>query len=124
MTPLHGGHVGLLCTAGMLNGVFGDGEMRHIANWQSRKYTKTWQEEEDGKDVHHTREYFAHECTLLWVGGLTQILTHEPPNDDADAPPEIDAEAMQQFEAPERNVSVNSNIIVMPVRNPTGNGGH
>ena len=23
LTPLHGGHVGLLCTAGMLNGVFG-----------------------------------------------------------------------------------------------------
>src|SRR6266496_2081929 len=26
LTPLHGGHVGLLCTAGMLNGVFGEGE--------------------------------------------------------------------------------------------------
>ena len=26
ITPLHGGHVGLLCTAGLLNGVFGDGE--------------------------------------------------------------------------------------------------
>src|SRR5205814_4674259 len=24
LTPLHGGHVGLLCTAGMLNGIFGD----------------------------------------------------------------------------------------------------
>ncbi|MGC2260737.1 MAG: DUF6094 domain-containing protein, partial [Candidatus Sulfotelmatobacter sp.] len=31
LTPLHGGHVGLLCTAGMLNGVFGEGEDRHIA---------------------------------------------------------------------------------------------
>ncbi len=28
LTPLHGGHVGLLCTAGMLNGVFGEGEAR------------------------------------------------------------------------------------------------
>jgi hypothetical protein len=28
LTPLHGGHVGLLCTAGMLNGVFGEGEDR------------------------------------------------------------------------------------------------
>jgi hypothetical protein len=25
ITPLHGGHVGLLCTAGLLNGVFGQG---------------------------------------------------------------------------------------------------
>jgi hypothetical protein len=78
LTPLHGGHVGLLCTSGMLNGTFGQGELRHIANWQSRKYTKTWHEEEDGKDVHHTREYFSHECTLLWANGTTQVLTHEP----------------------------------------------
>jgi hypothetical protein len=26
ITPLHGGHVGLLCTAGLLNGVFGQGD--------------------------------------------------------------------------------------------------
>jgi hypothetical protein len=32
LTPLHGGHVGLLCTAGMLNGVFGEGDGRHIAH--------------------------------------------------------------------------------------------
>jgi Uncharacterised methyltransferase family (DUF6094) len=32
ITPLHGGHVGLLCTAGLLNGVFGQGEERHIAH--------------------------------------------------------------------------------------------
>jgi hypothetical protein len=31
ITPLHGGHVGLLCTAGLLDGVFGDGDERHIA---------------------------------------------------------------------------------------------
>ena len=37
LTPLHGGHVGLLCTAGMLNGVFGEGEDRHIAHWRSVK---------------------------------------------------------------------------------------
>ena len=28
ITPLHGGHVGLLCTAGLLNGVFGKGDSR------------------------------------------------------------------------------------------------
>jgi hypothetical protein len=31
ITPLHGGRVGLLCTAGLLNGIFGTGEERHIA---------------------------------------------------------------------------------------------
>ena len=30
LTPLHGGHVGLLCTAGMLNGIFGQGQSWHI----------------------------------------------------------------------------------------------
>jgi tRNA1(Val) A37 N6-methylase TrmN6 len=29
ITPLHAGHVGLLCTAGLLNGVFGQGDQRH-----------------------------------------------------------------------------------------------
>ncbi len=39
LTPLHGGHVGLLCTAGMLNGVFGEGADRHIAHWRSVRFT-------------------------------------------------------------------------------------
>jgi len=47
LTPLHGGHVGLLCTAGMLNGVFGEGEDRHIAHWRSVKFTDHWEEEEE-----------------------------------------------------------------------------
>jgi hypothetical protein len=42
LTPLHGGHVGLLCTAGMLNGVFGEGEDRQIAHWRSMKFTDHW----------------------------------------------------------------------------------
>ena len=37
LTPLHGGHVGLLCTAGLLNGVFGEGDQLHIAHWRSVK---------------------------------------------------------------------------------------
>src|SRR5262244_1052509 len=85
LTPLHGGHVGLLCTAGMLNGVFGEGELRHVAHWQSRKYTQTWSEEDEGKDVRHIREYFSHECAILWANGTTQVLTHEPPMEENEA---------------------------------------
>jgi hypothetical protein len=44
ITPLHAGHVGLLCTAGLLNGVFGDGSDRHIARWRSVKHTTTIKE--------------------------------------------------------------------------------
>lgn len=78
LTPLHGGHVGLLCTAGMLNGVFGDGEFRHIAHWRSVKFTDHWEEsEEDGTIIKHDRERFSHELTLIFANGETQVLTHE-----------------------------------------------
>ena len=78
LTPLHGGHVGLLCTAGMLNGVFGEGEDRHIAHWRSLKFTDHWEEEEDdGTRILHDRERFSHELTLVFANGRTQILTHE-----------------------------------------------
>jgi hypothetical protein len=78
LTPLHCGHVGLLCTAGMLNGVFGEGEDRHIAHWRSVKFTDHWEEqEEDGTKILHDRERFSHELTLVFANGKTQVLTHE-----------------------------------------------
>jgi len=78
LTPLHGGHVGLLCTAGMLNGIFGEAEGRHIAHWRSVKFTDHWEdEEEDGTRILHDRERFSHELTLIFANGKTQILTHE-----------------------------------------------
>ena len=78
LTPLHGGHVGLLCTAGMLNGVFGEGEARHIAHWRSVKFTGHWEEEEeDGIKILHDRERFSHELTLVFASGKTRVLTHE-----------------------------------------------
>ena len=78
LTPLHGGHVGLLCTAGMLNGVFGEGEARHIAHWRSVKFTDHCEEEEeDGTKILHDRERFSHELTLVFANGKTQVLTHE-----------------------------------------------
>ena len=81
LTPLHGGHVGLLCTAGMLNGVFGEGEERHIAHWRSVKFTDHWEEEEpDGTILIHDRERFSHELTLIFSSGKTQILAHEKQN--------------------------------------------
>jgi hypothetical protein len=94
LTPLHGGHVGLLCTAGMLNGVFGEGELRHVAHWQSKKYTQTWKEEDEGKDVRHIREYFSHECAILWANGTTQVLTHEPPMQEDEAKVENSAASL------------------------------
>lgn len=118
LTPLHGGHVGLLCTSGMLNGVFGDGERRHIATWQSRKYTTSWQEEEDGKHVNHTREYFSHECTLLWASGRTQILTHEAQEKAEENQPEADDPEFpcDPAETSDNGSGSDSKVIVMPIR--------
>ncbi|HET9281228.1 MAG TPA: DUF6094 domain-containing protein [Candidatus Angelobacter sp.] len=77
LTPLHGGHVGLLCTAGLLNGVFGDGDQRHIAFWRSVKFVDHWEEEDGETKVLHDRERFSQELTLIFADGRTQILTHE-----------------------------------------------
>jgi hypothetical protein len=74
LTPLHGGHVGLLCTAGMLNGIFGEGESRHIANWQSIKTVDRTEEEEDGATVIREKERFSNELTLVFSSGITALL--------------------------------------------------
>lgn len=112
LTPLHGGHVGLLCTAGMLNGLFGEGELRHLANWQSRKYTSTWTEEDDGNKIRHSREYFSHECALLWSNGLTQVLTHEGPDDTEEPNQNQEAGPEVVTHSPS-----NSKVLVMRPRN-------
>ena len=69
LTPLHGGHVGLLCTAGMLNGIFGEGEERHIAHWQSVKLVDKSEEEEDGVIVIREKERFSNELTVVFSTG-------------------------------------------------------
>jgi len=69
LTPLHGGHVGLLCTAGMLNGIFGEGPTRHIAQWQSVKLADKSEEEEDGRTVIREKERFSNELTLVFCTG-------------------------------------------------------
>lgn len=74
LTPLHGGHVGLLCTAGMLNGIFGEGEARHIANWQSIKIVDRTEEEEDGATIVREKERFSNELTLVFATGEICIL--------------------------------------------------
>ena len=75
ITPLHGGHVGLLCTAGLLNGVFGDGEDRHIARWRSVKHVTTFVEEDGDTQIIHHRERWANELRLVYADGRTMKLT-------------------------------------------------
>lgn len=75
LTPLHGGHVALCAVAGLLDGVFGSGEDRHIAVWRSVKVTDCSEEvEDDGTIIRRERERFTNELTLLYASGKTAIL--------------------------------------------------
>jgi hypothetical protein len=75
LTPLHGGHVGLLCTAGMLNGSFGHGEQRHIAYWQTVKTVHRSEEtDDDGKTTIRETERFANELTIAYANGEVATL--------------------------------------------------
>src|SRR5262249_19411701 len=69
--PLHRGGVGLLACSGMLNGVFGEGDVRHIAHWRSVKHVDQFTEEgeEEGETIIHKRERFSHELTLAYADG-------------------------------------------------------
>jgi tRNA1(Val) A37 N6-methylase TrmN6 len=90
ITPLHGGHVGLLCTAGLLNGTFGRDKDRHIARWRTVKYVTTFTEEMENYVEVHKRERFSNELALVYADGRTLVLTDEKPkkeNHDAERTP-------------------------------------
>jgi len=78
ITPLHGGHVGLLCTAGLLNGVFGQGDDRHIARWRSVKHVTTFVEHDGDAEIIHHRERWGNELFLVYKDGRTLKLTETP----------------------------------------------
>lgn len=79
LTPLHKGHVGLLCTSGLLNGVFGDGPDRHVANWESVKVVDKVEEDgEDGATVIREKERFSQRLTLLYADGRIALLSEKP----------------------------------------------
>ena len=79
ITPLHGGHVGLLCTAGLLNGVFGVGDDRHIARWRSVKHVTEFHEEEGDTKIIRRREKWSNELHLLYITGKVMKLTEKAP---------------------------------------------
>lgn len=87
ITPLHRGHVGLLCTAGLLNGVFGQGEERHIARWRSVKHVTTFVEDDGDTQIIHHRERWTNELRLVFEDGRTLKLTERlaKPEGETDA---------------------------------------
>jgi hypothetical protein len=74
LTPLHSGHVGLLACSGLLNGIFGGNDQRHIALWQPIKVIDKTEEEEDGIITVREKERFSNELTLVYSTGQVSIL--------------------------------------------------
>ena len=75
LTPLHAGHVGLLACSGLLNGIFGSGDQRHISCWQAVKLVeKTEEEDEQGVVTVREKERFSNELTVVYSTGQVAIL--------------------------------------------------
>ena len=74
LTPLHAGHVGLLACSGLLNGIFGSNDQRHIAFWQAVKVVDKTEEEEDGVITMRERERFSNELTVVFSTGQVTTL--------------------------------------------------
>jgi SAM-dependent methyltransferase len=85
LTPLHQGHVALLATSGLLDGNFGEGELRHLARWQAVKTVLRLEEEdENGVTTIREKEQFSHALNLLYADGRTSVLTNDPPPEQTD----------------------------------------
>jgi predicted RNA methylase len=75
LTPLHAGHVAILAVSGCLDGLFGEGEDRHLACWSTDKATDKFEETDDeGVTTIRERERFTQTLTLLYVDGRAAIL--------------------------------------------------
>ena len=75
LTPLHGGHTAIVAVSGMLDGIFGSGENRHVSAWNSVKVTDRFEEEEEGVITIRERERWSQGLTLIYSDGRTAILT-------------------------------------------------
>ena len=75
LIPLKPGHIGLLAVGGMLNGIFGSGDERHISFWQAVKLTdRVEEEDEQGVITVKEKERFSNELTVVYSTGQVAIL--------------------------------------------------
>jgi Uncharacterised methyltransferase family (DUF6094) len=77
ITQLHGGHVALLAASGALNGVFGQGGDRHMANWSPAKmFHHSVEHETGGTVISRKWSSYSPKLLLLYENGTTKVLTH------------------------------------------------
>jgi hypothetical protein len=74
LTPLHKGHIGLLSTAGLLNGIFGSGDRLHVAAWKTKKRVIKIEDTEEEKIIIREREQFVHELAVAFANGETALI--------------------------------------------------
>lgn len=85
LTPIHEGHAGILSCSGLLNGVFGTGDLRHVACWQTGKTVDRIEETDDNEvTTIRERERFIQSLTLIYADGRTAELSEES---HAECPP-------------------------------------
>lgn len=78
LTPLHEGHAGILSCSGLLNGVFGSGDLRHVACWQTGKIVDRFEETDENEvTTIRERERFTQALTLVYTDGRTAELSEE-----------------------------------------------
>jgi tRNA1(Val) A37 N6-methylase TrmN6 len=77
LTSLHQGHVALLCTSGMMNGCFGEGNDRHVAYWESVKVVDRREEQQEGTTIIYEKERFSQRLTLLYADGRISLLSEK-----------------------------------------------
>jgi hypothetical protein len=72
------GGKGILSCSGLLNGVFGQGELRHVACWQTSKKIDHIEETDDrGITTLRDRERFTQSLTLIYADGRTAELSED-----------------------------------------------
>ncbi len=72
------GGKGILSCSGLLNGIFGTGDLRHVACWQTSKKIDHIEETDDrGVTILRDRERFTQSLTLIYADGRTAELSEE-----------------------------------------------
>jgi hypothetical protein len=84
VTQLHGGHVALLAASGALNGVFGQGNDRHMANWSPAKMFHHSVQQDGATKVSRKWSSYSPKLLLLYQDGTTKVLTHSKTKREAE----------------------------------------
>jgi prepilin-type processing-associated H-X9-DG protein len=68
-----------------LDGILGEGELRHLARWQAVKtILRVEEEDENAVTTIREKEQFSDALNILYADGHTAVLTNDPPPQETD----------------------------------------